>query len=266
MTGTIYLDVYFLVNLAMDLILILSVRKILKLPARKGRMGAAALAGAVWACMALCLFGTSGGWTAAVTWLAGGGLMVFLAFRPGRIPEFLTALCTLWMVSAAAGGAMETLLPGNFSLGQLSVWALFAGAAGMYFGVCACVSFVKGHIQEQKNLYEVTMTYRGKKETVTALYDTGNQLYEPYGHEPVHVVTYEACRRLCSEISQVIYVPFQAVGTERGMLPAVRIDEMTIARDGKTVMRLERPWLAVTKTPLSSANRYAMLLHGEKRE
>lgn len=273
-TGTLYLDVYFLVNFAMDTLLLGGVRKVLKLPAGIARLAFGGAAGALWACVLVFMPVLPGWLEAGITWVLGGGLMVFLAFGRMGFPEFGKTVCTLWLVSAAAGGMLTALgdhvrtgwyMAGGMVPARFSAISLLCWMAGIYFGICACIAFVKARIRERDNLYEVTLTYRGRKTKVTALYDTGNQLYEPYGHEPVHIITYEACRSLCETISQVIYIPFQAVGTESGVLPGIRVDEMEVAQGGRTVSHSLRPWLAITREPLSSGHRYEMLLHGEKK-
>lgn len=275
MTNILYLDVYFLVNFAMDILLLCSVRRILKLRAKWLRLVLAGLAGALMAC-ALIFFPALPGWLeAGITWAAGGGFLIVLAFGRMGLPEFGKTVCTLWLVSAAAGGILTALgdhvrtgryLTGGLIPARFSVISLLCWMAGIYFGVNACIAFVKTQIQERNHLYEVTITYRGRKTTVTALYDTGNQLYEPYGRQPVHVITYEACSRLCDTVSRVIYIPFQAVGTGYGVLPGIQVDEMEVTQGGKLVMRCERPWLAISREPLSQGHRYEMLLHGEKEK
>lgn len=271
-TGTFYLDLYFLINFFMDLILLSMVRRILKLPLRKKRILLAGLAGAVWACVAVFVPVISPLLEILITWIIGGGILVVIAYGKMGILDFGRTICTLWMVSAAAGGILIGLgdhvqtgkyLRSGGNTAHFSVISLVCWIAGIYFGICACMAVIKTRIQEQKHLYEVTLSYQGKKKVVTALLDTGNQLYEPYGHEPVHVITCEACTQLCEVVSQMIYIPFRAVGTECGMLPAIRIDEMSVSQDGKLVKVLEKPWIAISKEPLSPGRRYEMLLHGE---
>lgn len=272
-TDTLYLDVYFLVNFAMDVLLLGLVGKILKFRIKLRRAALSGAAGALWACVLVYLPVLPGWLEAGITWFLGGGLMIFLAFGRMEFPEFGKTVCTLWLVTAAAGGLMTALggrvqtgryIAGGMVPARLSAISLLCWMAGIYFGIYACILFVKAKIRERDNLYEVTLTYRGRKKRVTAFYDTGNQLYEPYGHEPVHIITYDACSQLCGTVEGVIFIPFQAVGTERGMLPGIRVDEMEVAQGGRTVKRYERPWLAVSREPLSAGRRYEMLLHGEK--
>ena len=144
-------------------------------------------------------------------------------------------------------------------------------SAGRFFpvlgiaGLClyAAVVFLERRAVFCDNLYEVTLHDHGKQKTVRALRDTGNQLYEPYGHQPVHILEKRVCLEFCETASGVIYIPFSSVGTEAGLLPAVRMERMEIWKNEKQIRTLEQPWIAISETPLSPRHQYEMLLHGE---
>ncbi len=275
MTVKLYLDVYFAVNFAMDYLLLSMVKCFFHLPARPLRLAMGALAGAGWACVDL-LLGLAGWIQLAFAWLGAGSLMVALAFglkksREG-MRELAVRLVAFWAVSAAAGGLLgiwesrnfQWYLPGEGGFGQWNLMALCFGAAGIYFGVSGCLKFISGHMQEQHILYQVRLSCKGRTKTVNALWDTGNHLYEPYSHQPVHVITREVCQQLCNKVSQIIYIPFRTVGSDYGLMPGIRIDFMEVEKDGKLIRRYERPWLAVSQNPLSADCQYEMLLHGKK--
>lgn len=283
MTVTFYLDVFFLINFMMDYLLLLLVRQILHLPVPGKsvtgkklrsylRISAAAAGGSLWACAAVLMPGMPGWLEWSLTWFLAGGIMIVVAFGRKTVREFLRCLTALWLISVAAGGIFGLLgdmVPAAWYLagtGMVRQWS-FAGvtcvAAGIFFGERACAEYLRGRIQMQEQLYQVTLHYRGKTKTVRALRDTGNQLYEPYGHQPVHVITHEACIGLCERVSQVIYIPFRSVGTGYGMLPGIQVDEMDVSREGKLVKSYEKPWLAISREPLSPGHQYEMLLHGE---
>lgn len=282
-TVTFYLDVFFLINFMMDYLLLLLVRQILHLPVPGKsvtgkklrsylRISAAAAGGSLWACAAVLMPGMPGWLEWSLTWFLAGGIMIVVAFGRKTVREFLRCLTALWLISVAAGGIFGLLgdmVPAAWYLagtGMVRQWS-FAGvtcvAAGIFFGGRACAEYLRGRIQMQEQLYQVTLHYRGKTKTVRALRDTGNQLYEPYGHQPVHVITHEACIGLCERVSQVIYIPFRSVGTGYGMLPGIQVDEMDVSREGKLVKSYEKPWLAISREPLSPGHQYEMLLHGE---
>jgi len=267
------LDLYFLVNSAVNYLLLSLVRKILRLSSVPWRLLAAAVFGALWACI-LVLYPVLPVWSEAfVTWIIIGGLLVRISFGKTNFLDLVKITGVLCLVSAAAGGILEGIgrsvpgtwyLSGGFIPGRWSVVSLLCGMAAIYFGICAAAKVIWAQRQKQKDYYEVILFYRDKSITVTALRDTGNQLFEPYTHQPVHVITYAACSQLCEKVSQVIYIPFQAVGTKSGMLPGIQIDEMDIRQDGKSVEVISKPWLAITKEPLSSGHQYEMLLHREE--
>lgn len=283
---TLYLDMFFLVNALMDLLLLNLMKHVLKLPGSGLKMVIAAAAGA--ACTSILLLIQF--WTLAKLQMPGLGmkliwivigdggipvLMLVTAF--GRVPPSLLArrLAVLWLAGAGLGGLLaaaeqpgisgwylsETMVADQWRLLPLLCWA-----AGIYFLLRVLQERVSRWRQEREIFCQVTLFYRGRSQTVTALWDTGNHLYEPYGHQPVHVITDEACRRLCDTVSQVAYIPYQAVGTGYGLLPGIRIDSMDVVRHGQPPKHYERPWLAVSKGALSAGRRYEMLLHGEKLE
>lgn len=282
-TVTIYLDVFFIINFMMDYLLLFLVRQMLHLPAPGKsvtgkklrsylRIGAAAAGGSLWACAAVFLPGIPGWLEWSLTWFFAGGVMILLAFGRKTIREFSRCMAALWLASVAAGGIFALLgdtvpaawyLTGLRAVRQWSFAGIGCVAAGIFFGGRACAEYLRERIQMQEHLYQVTLHYRGKTKTVRALRDTGNQLYEPYGHQPVHVITREVCDGLCERVSQVIYIPFRSVGTGYGMLPGIQVDEMDVIREGKLVKSYEKPWLAISREPLSPGHQYEMLLHGE---
>ena len=155
-------------------------------------------------------------------------------------------------------------LSGTRAVRQWKMLPLCFWAAGIYFGLCACMRAVQRKKKRQEALVKVKISYQGTEKTVTALWDTGNQLCEPYGGQPVHVVTGRVCEDLCRTVPGMIYIPFRTIGSEGGVLPAVRVDFMEVEREGRVIRRYERPWLAVSKRPLSLTHQYEMLLHGEE--
>jgi stage II sporulation protein GA (sporulation sigma-E factor processing peptidase) len=287
-TVTLYLDVFFAVNFGMDYLLLSLVKRLLHLPASWPRLFAAAFVGAVWACVDL-LFPIPGPWAEFfLSWFVTGAAMMMVAFGKNTSGEGITdrkwkmlselshlagCLAAFWMVSVMAGGILSALgepneagcyLSGTRAVRQWKMLPLCFWAAGIYFGLCGCMRAVQRKKKRQEALVRVRISYQGTEKTVTALWDTGNQLCEPYGGQPVHVVTGRVCKELCRTVPGMIYIPFRTVGLEGGVLPAIRVDFMEVEWGGRVVRRYERPWLAISKRPLSLTHQYEMLLHGEK--
>ena len=290
MTETLYLDLFFLVNLAADLWLLLLTGLVLREPMgrRKGRLLLGAAAGAGTGCVLIFLPGLP-----LLVWVFlelffPALLMTRTAFGSCSVGESARRMLVLWMTAVLTGGAFSALeTAGNVSgaggssgarsmvsvgseypagIWRQTPWTfwrfgLMFGAAG---GVLwAGMVYLRQGMAFRNSLYEVTLYYQGRKKEVRALLDTGNQLYEPYGHQPVHILERSACQEFAEPLSEVIYVPFCSVGNEHGILAAVRMERMEVRKQGREIRVLERPWVAVSETPLSPRHRYEMLLHGE---
>ena len=232
-------------------------------PLSKGlRVIAAAAFGALWSCVWLYLPYEMWWGGSVATWVVAGSVMLVIAFGKCSMPVLGKELLIFWVLSAAAGGVFEWF--SQRSIGRFPLPALLCIVCGLGLAGRLLVGMGRDWLCMRHCIYEVTLRYRGREKTLPALWDTGNQLYEPYSHQPVHVITYEACLGLCDQVPRVIYIPFHSVGAEYGMLPGIQIDEIEVAQDGKLIRRFEKPWLAVSRKSLSTGHQYEMLLHGEQ--
>lgn len=280
---TLYLDSLFLMNAGMNLWLLFLVRSFLKLRARPVRMVAAAAAGAAGSCGAALV--TLWLWRAGVVrgrnllaapgirlagWGLGlGWLMIRMAFGKAGWRDSLKRLAVLWMTAAFTGGLLSAGYgritgPGHGGIHIRDLPVFTAAMAGIWLAAAGCWNLVQGRLCEKRSFCEAVLSEGGRTIRVQALWDTGNQLFEPYTHQPVHVITRAACERLCGQVSGGILIPFQAVGTRSGLLQAVRVEQMDVIREGVPVKHYERPWLALSEEELSPQGRYEMLLHGEE--
>lgn len=273
MVETLYLDLFFLVNLAVDLYLLLLTGLILREPLwkRKRWLFLGAAAGAAMGCGLIFLPKLPLFIWMILELALPAVLMTWAAFGVCGLQEMVRRVLVLWMTAALTGGLFylseaSEILPGAREAWNRTPWSFWRlgmalSAAGGSVGAGAV--FLRKGMAFRNSLYEVTLHYRGKQKTVRALRDTGNQLYEPYGHQPVHILEQSVCRELGESVSEVICVPFCSVGKEHGILTAVRMDWMEVRQQGKQIRILERPWVAISETPLSVRHKYEMLLHGE---
>lgn len=215
MTETLYLDLLFLVNLFADLSLLLLTGLVLQIPLkkRKGRLLLGAAVGAAAGC-ALVFFPK----LPLPVWIllelvVPAVLMARTAFGRCSLLEMLRWVTVLWMTAALTGGVFVALETPPWTFQRFS---LALGAAGGMLWAGTVV--LKNGMTLRNSLYEVTLYYQGKQRTVRALRDTGNQLYEPYGHQPVHILEQSVCREFGEPVSEVLYVPFCSVGKEHGIL------------------------------------------------
>lgn len=259
----IYLDVYFAVNFLMNYLLLAIMGSML--PAQRyrgGRLLGAAMIGTVWSIGVILLQQTESWLILILTLFFVGSLMMTAAFGRCTLAESGKRLLIFWVLSILVGGFFE--LVGQSYIGRWPLSSFFAAVCGTGMLGRSAVQIIRSWLRTQFCICEVTLRHQGKEKKCMALWDTGNQLFEPYSHQPVHVVTSEVCTGLCDRITRVIYIPFSSVGTEHGVLPGIQIDEMEVSRGGKIIACYQNPWLAISRKPLSLRHQYEMLLHGQR--
>ncbi len=101
--------------------------------------------------------------------------------------------------------------------------------------------------------------YRGEQREFKALADSGNRLREPVSGKPVSVVYIGDLKGFCDSVDGVVYIPYRAVGTRAGLLPAVIFEKMEIVWEKRTV-EIQRPVVAVAREPLSGDGGFTMLI------
>ncbi len=191
----VYLDLYFLVNVSMDLLCLLITAALLHRAVKRWRVLAAALFGGAYAAAALLL--SFGGVVGFLFDIGAALLMCVIAFF-GRGASFWRLLwqCTpvQMLVSMLLGGVMTALyswlnrlnLPLEALQGDgLSVWTFALLTAVASFATLRGGRFL-GHSQKQKRL-SVRVTLFGKSVALSALVDSGNLLRDPISGKSVIV-------------------------------------------------------------------------------
>ena len=249
MAETLYLDLLFLVNLSADLYLLFLTGLILKEPVRKrkSRLFFGSFSGAVLGCSLVFVPVRSVFLWKVLELILPAVLMTRIAFGNHGIRTWLRQVCILWMLALFMGGICSVLESADGMSASVSsgFWKMTSWSAGRFFPVLGIAGLC---------LYAAVVFLERR---------AGNQLYEPYGHQPVHILEKRVCLEFCETASGVIYIPFSSVGTEAGLLPAVRMERMEIWKNEKQIRTLEQPWIAISETPLSPRHQYEMLLHGE---
>lgn len=116
-------------------------------------------------------------------------------------------------------------------------------------------------VEEREHIYCVRL-YRGEETfCLNALYDTGNQLYEPISACPVCVIKGELFEKLLAAEKEnfIRYVPYRSMGKTRGVLRAVAVSRMEILLDG--TWQEKSGFYVAEGTPDTMSEQYDMILH-----
>ena len=270
---TIYVDRVFLLNAAIDYLLLLTTaslagerlcrRRYLLWSALGGLYAVAVLLPTLaWLGGTLCRFLFGG----ILAWGAYGGsscrrrLMAFFFLLSGAFAGILLAL------GSAFG---DPTLMGRLYMAQIDWKFLLLSTAILSLLLKCCLH---GMLQYGKgDLVEITIALQGREITVTALRDTGNTLCDPVSGGGVLVIEERAMLALLDAGTQKILqgskraeermtalynsktplkcclMPFCSIGAESGLLLAIRSDWIRVGRH-----TYPRVWLAVSSHALGS--------------
>ena len=162
-------------------------------------------------------------------------------------------------------GGIFTMIKGQIIL----PWLILATASCMLVRYLY-VSAVKDMNHDKESFYQVEFTILHKKLEVCAFLDTGNFLYEPVSQIPVCILEEETFLKYFheplfkmiekQEAEGIRMIPYQSVGREHGMMPAVMANDMKITKEDR-IMEHKKAVIAISKVSLSKWGAYEMLLH-----
>ncbi len=221
-----YIDLYFLLNWWMDLQILNIADTLLKRHRKRKIRYLLAGIGALGSCIWL--------WDKRII----VGMVVWLFFYRKDIPVVILSCI---------------LLGGSFYLirGNCSLWIMII----LPKVILIAIKCIQKRQQVKEVMADVSIWILGKQIQVKALIDTGNKLYT-YG-KPVHIIE-ENCFDF--EVQPSLYIPFQSLGKDVGVVPAIKADKMRIVTSSNEIL-LVHSIIGLSARKLSKDGSYQMLLH-----
>lgn len=279
--NVIYVDTLFFLNAIIDYLLLLASAKVAGEPPCRLRFGVSAVLGGGYA-VALFLPGM-GFLYHPLCRMAAAVLMVLVAFSKSR--RLLRQVLIFFALACGFGGGVlaVSLLGGKgLSLGggvfysAIDLKIVLVSAAGCYGLLTLLFRRWGRHSVQRGELESVALRFNDKEISLTALRDTGNTLTDPVSGQPVLVAEWEWMEELFEEgglsredardpagalerlnqqwPGRFRLLPYRAVGVERGLLLAVRMDEVRL---GGAVQ--EGTLVAISPGPVSDGGSYQVL-------
>lgn len=261
----VYIDVLFVVNLALNYFVLLAVSALLHRKDRRLRLFAAACLGAVYSC--LVFFPPLRFLYWSVSKILVSVLLVFAAYRFSGVRSFLKLLLFFYGVNIAFGGILYALWtffspPGMLYRNgvvyfDIQPLVLILAGGGCYAILLLFSRFLhRGAKPLPFSRLEIAVD--GKSVRMTALLDTGNALCDMMTGDPVLIAEYkrveplipvplrDSFRKGCFNSPEMAakagwegrlrMLPFHSVGRAEGILPAFRPDRVTAENNGKKIM------------------------------
>ena len=271
---TVYIDSLFIINAAINYVLMLCTAKICGISANRLRIAAACILGGIYAVSTVFYEHLN---SPAIKIIC-GAFMVLTVF--GGEQRLLRVGLIFFAVSAAFGGSIYavSLLRGDGPGIRISVKTLTVSFA-LFYVAFAIVFRRLGRATVKAETVPVTASLGGRTVRLTALRDTGNSLTDTLTGKPIIIISREAAVQLLPPNAEVLFakdafsdpvsltlmaekagirlrlLPYSAVGIKNGLLPAFRLDSAFI--DGKQASSLIA---AVSPTNISDGGTYSALI------
>ena len=280
----IYVDTLFLLNAIVDYLLLLCSARLAGERLSRLRFALGALLGGLYA-VALFLpgFGFLG---RPLCRLSAAVLMVLTAFGGCRC--LLRQVVIFFLLSCAFGGGVLAIgllggrglsLGGGVLYSSMALKIVLLSAAGCYAVITLIFRGAGRHTAASRELLPARLSLRERQVELTALVDTGNTLTDPVSGRPVMVAEGETLSPLFPPGTgpgpedlrdpagglarlgegplrgRLRLLPYRAVGVDRGLLLAVRVDRARVGGE-----ELGPLLVAMSPTPVSDGGSYRALI------
>ncbi len=246
---TVYVDDLFVLNLIIDYFILLATAKLCGLPLKRLRFGVSAALGGLYS--VLILLQPLRFLATPVMKLLLGLLMTLIAF--GNVRRLFRVYLAFLAVSAAFGGAV---IAASMLAGQGLEDGLYINVSMRILTLSFATSYVvltfvfkRLGKKAQRKTAQVQVSLQGKEAFFCALFDTGNEVYDPITGLPVMVADGYALSPLfpgmditCKDSTSLFesipaelrsaarfrLVPYSAIGLGLSLMPVFRPDEISV--------------------------------------
>lgn len=238
----IYIDLFFLFNTIMDIIIITSVSILLKRNTTYKRILISSLLGGI---SSLMLFTSINRLLLELITII---LMITIAFKYKNIRYFLTNMLYTYILSILLGGLIylfNSKVTLNIYLNYLVIIILSIEVMTLY------IKENKKIKNTYNNYYKVDIYFKDKEKiSLIGFLDTGNNLYDPYKKRPIILVD-----KKYQKEDKFILVPYHTINGE-GLLKCIKPEKVYIEKIGYKTNLL----VAFSSSP-STINGVEVLLH-----
>lgn len=240
----IYIDLFFLFNTIMDIIIITSVSILLKRNTTYKRILISSLLGGI---SSLMLFTSINRLLLELITII---LMITIAFKYKNIRYFLTNILYTYILSILLGGLIylfNSKVTLNIYLNYLVIIVLSIEVMTLY------IKENKKIKNTYNNYYKVDIYFKDKEKiSLIGFLDTGNNLYDPYKKRPIILVD-----KKYQKEDKFILVPYHTINGE-GLLKCIKPEKVYIEKIGYKNNLL----VAFSSSP-STINGVEVILHKE---
>lgn len=256
----IYLDVFLVINLGMNFVVLMLESFFQRREIRLRRLLSAAAVGGVLSALFLVSGVHRCPWLSMPLYLLGSAFIIRLAFGKTTPGAFVRNMVIFYLSAFVLAGFLVQL---QGALGKWGGGALLLAGSGAALALAYRLVPLGSRWRERAERYfPICLRYGGQSVRGNGLMDTGNQLTEPISHRPVAIGGRDLVRRLLKEDDMPVfrYIPYHSIGEEQGVLPAFQAECLEVREGGKW-RRQEKPWIAICDSYVSADGEYELILH-----
>ena len=258
---TIYLDLIFIENIFMNIIIIYASAIILKKKIIITRFLLGSIVGAVYSCIYYTLnFEVL---SSVILKIVLSITIIYISFNSKTIKDFFKELLIFYLTSFTFGGVTFALLyfinPNSISIqngvlvGTYPLIIILIGGLIGFIIIIFSFRTIKNKIAKRDTFCVIQIEFENKRVKINSIIDTGNFLKEPITGCPVVIVEKEILKKIIPEdllndlqniingrintqkkyLSKIKIIPFKALGTDNGLLLGIKPDKFTIYYQGK---------------------------------
>lgn len=284
---TIYLDIVFFENIAMNYLILMATAIIAKVKINPIRLLCASALGGIFSI--ITYFINLSTLESLILKILVSVLIIKISFKAQKIGYLFKQLVLFYLVSFTFGGAAFMLLyfvnPENIIaengvlIGTYPLKITLIGAVLGFSIISAVAKIIKDRISKKAMLCDLEIFYNGKVEKIKTMIDTGNLLQDPITSEDVIIVEKDSLRNLVSSDilenieniisgkwldSQKVYdykfkiIPFSSLGNNNGILLGFKPDYIRLIDENETVK--SNIVIGIYNGKLSKTNLYTSLI------
>ena len=258
----VYVDKVFVVNFAINSLLLYITHRTIRSRTSKGRIPLAAAVGAAYAVI---------WYVPGMVWLFGFlGRLIFscilirIAFSPRGVRAFAAAVIVFFAMTFAFGGAVYAVMGMvDKNASRAPIWVLAVSTIAAFIGITVITARYKRMLIKERSFVDIDITMNGKTTRFQGLVDTGHSLYEPITGNPVIVVEYDKLKCILTEDlnKRTCVIPFRSVGQDGGVMTGFHPDGLKV--NGEMI---KKAVVGIYRGNLSSDGSYSGLIGIFKEE
>ena len=289
---TVYIDVVFLENLILNVIILYATSLISKINLKIIRTLISASIGSIYAIMYYIF--QIGLHSNIIFKFVLSVIMIYVAFNPKEFKTLLKVLILFYLTSFVFGGASLSVIylvnaqriniQNGMIIGKYTMNTIFTGIIIAFIVIVIAFKIIKSKISKNDLFCDIRFKINNKEIKTKAMLDTGNLLKEPITNIPVVVVEHKLLYDVIPNeildnienilggdledisdevksdyISKLKVIPFTSLGKQNGILLGIKADEL-IVEEMNSEKKIDKVIIGIYNKELSKKRTYSALI------